>query len=637
MKIDLRYKYTFIIILFLNSLFFSGQIYSVENINQKISLGASAVIRNDETTVTIFSSKRMVVKQKKVITILDKSKDYLSELYFPFDPNNKIKNLVTTIYDKTGKKIRGVKKSEYLDISSSDGFSLYTDNRALVYKYYPVNYPYTIEYEVETESSNTLFLRDYVPLTYRGVAVEHSAYTISNLSGIELRKKIYPTNLFSIQEEKTETGWFYQVNNIAPLKVEALSPSLSNVVPKISFALSCFSLEGKEGCFSSWNEFGKWMDLNLLQGTQNLTDKAKAEIHTLVKDIKSDREKVKILYQYLQNKTRYVNIAIGIGGWKPINASEVYNKGYGDCKALTNFMLTILKEVGIKSFYTVINSEKSEVDFDEEFPKMGGNHVILCVPMSQDTLWLENTSQNMAFNQLGLSTVNRNAILISNEESKVIHTKKMGTKDNTENIKIDINLYEDKQATFKGTMLYKGLQYTDQLNLLAYETQKFQDIYKEKFSNILISSFNTCQVNNNKNEGVFTVSLDFKASRFSTFLGKEMFFDAVPIERMKYNLVKDENRTLPLEILYGYTDSYEFSYIIPQGFITGKLPEDILFTSEFGNYTLFFKEEGNKIVVKRKLVINKGIYSKEKFNEYVKFMNIIYKFDNTKINLIKKI
>lgn len=116
-----------------------------------------------------------------------------------------------------------------------------------------------------------------------------------------------------------------------------------------------------------------------------------------------------------------------------------------------------------------------------------------------------------------------------------------------------------------------------------------------------------------------------------------MFFDAVPIERMKYNLVKDENRTLPLEILYGYTDSYEFSYIIPPGFITGKLPEDILFTSEFGNYTLFFKEEGNKIVVKRKLVINKGIYSKEKFNEYVKFMNIIYKFDNTKINLIKKI
>lgn len=47
----------------------------------------------------------MVVKQKKVITILDKSKDYLSELYFPFDPNNKIKNLVTTVYDKTGKKL----------------------------------------------------------------------------------------------------------------------------------------------------------------------------------------------------------------------------------------------------------------------------------------------------------------------------------------------------------------------------------------------------------------------------------------------------------------------------------------------------------------------------------------------------
>ena len=47
---------------------------------------------------------------------------------------------------------------------------------------------------------------------------------------------------------------------------------------------------------------------------------------------------------------------VGIGGWQPLDANFVSKKGYGDCKALTNYMFSLLKEVGINSYYTIVKA-----------------------------------------------------------------------------------------------------------------------------------------------------------------------------------------------------------------------------------------------------------------------------------------
>lgn len=73
----------------------------------------------------------------------------------------------------------------------------------------------------------------------------------------------------------------------------------------------------------------------------------------------------------MQNKTRYVLISMGIGGWKPMPASEVSKKGYGDCKALTNYMRTLLTaKEGIPSYYAIIYNDDSVINFDKDFPKL---------------------------------------------------------------------------------------------------------------------------------------------------------------------------------------------------------------------------------------------------------------------------
>jgi hypothetical protein len=81
---------------------------------------------------------------------------------------------------------------------------------------------------------------------------------------------------------------------------------------------------------------------------------ARARFIDLVKGFDDPVEKVRTLYNYMQQRTRYVSIQVGIGGWQPFLASVVDEKGYGDCKALAHYMKSILDAVGIRSVYTLV-------------------------------------------------------------------------------------------------------------------------------------------------------------------------------------------------------------------------------------------------------------------------------------------
>jgi len=357
--------------------FYYAQSYPVSEISDALKKNASAVIRNENTIVEINKIDEIVYKNLSVITILNKDAISFSVPQIFYEKGDVISNVKVTVFDEKGAKLKSYSKSDFTDMAANSQGTFYSDSRAMVLPYTPSTFPYTVEFSYDQKDQNTVFIPDFTPFNSYNISLEKSSFKIINKSGINLRSKAYESPYKYAVAEVNDHGneKTYSYHNVPAIDNVELVPNPQKILPKVSFSLDQFNLVGKKGNITSWKDFGLWYYTNLLTPVSVSTPQIKSEIAALNLS-GSTNEKVKKIYQYMQSKTRYIFVALGIGGWQPMMPDKVEKKGYGDCKGLTNYMKTLLDEAGIPSYYAIINSNSSPVSFDVDFPKMAGNHVI---------------------------------------------------------------------------------------------------------------------------------------------------------------------------------------------------------------------------------------------------------------------
>jgi hypothetical protein len=613
-----------------------AQSFPVSAIPENLKKNADAVLRKDFTTIQINKIDDIKYQFYTVTTVLNKDGDSDALIYIPYEKGNSISDIKVNIYDESGKKIKSYSKSDFGDFANNNQGTFYSDNRVMALSYTPTQYPYTVEFSYAMGDENTVFLPDFVPFSSTNVSLEEAQMKIINKSGIELKTKIYPSkyNYTSVAESDNGAEKTYIYKNVPAIDDAFLLPQPVKILPKVSFALTKFNLEGKQGSMTNWGDFGSWYYNSILQPVSVSTPAIKAEVASLNLQGTTE-EKIKKLYQYMQAKTRYIFVALGIGGWQPMLPDEVQKKGYGDCKGLTNYMKTLLDEAGIPSYYSVINSGNSPVSFDKDFPKMGGNHVILMVPTEKGNIWLENTSQQVAFNHLSYSTTDRNVLSIRKNGIELIDTPTYPAEQNKEKQILKIKLNEDNSILGEGNFSYTGSQYDNSMALINMSPKERNEAMKSFLDVLHFEKVEMKNFLNDKDNAITKYDLDFKANNYSKNAGSSMIFRAVPI--YSDNVYKtEENRELPFELRQSFEDEYEINFTIPKNYKVEELPENVTINSEFGTYKLSFAKNGKEVKVNRAIRINKGLYPKEKYNDYINFRKKTINIDNSKI-LISKI
>jgi uncharacterized protein DUF3857 len=612
--------------------------FNVSTIPENLRENANSVIRFEELSIEIKSQKLMIYTVKKAVTVLNKMGDANKYVVVSFDKNTKIQKIKTIIYNQFGNEVKKVKRKEYKDVSQVDGGTLYADNRMLYYEHVPTSYPYTIFYEYEVESVNTGFVPRWMPIESYLTSIESSTYSVTTTNDLNVRVKEKQFDGYAIQKNNLGNTLNYKLENQVAIKREPNCPNLYDFTPNLLVGLNKFHLEGINGEANNWAEFGKWRYNFLNNGNDKINENTAAYVKNLVKNVDNEIEKAKIIYEYVQNKTRYISVQEGIGGWKPINANEVHKLGYGDCKGLTNYTKALLDAVNVESYYTVIWAGDEKKNIEKDFFSMQGNHIILNLPTDNGNIWLECTSQKVPFGYLGDFTDDRDVLVITPEGGEIKHTKIYKTKENRQLTKGEFSVDLEGTITAKVTIESEGTQYHDNLLIYDGKSPKELDIqFKKYLSNINNIKFSKIDVNNNREKNKYEENLKFTAVNYSSFSGEQVLVHINAFNKNSYVPKRIRNRKLPFEISRGFIDIDEVKVKLADSFLVDYIPENRALKTKFGSYSIeIIKINKNTYLYKRKLQIEEGKYPKEEYEDYRKFRKQIRNYDNSKI-ILKKV
>ncbi len=615
------------------------QNYDATLIPKELLHYASAVIRDKQESVEVQALDNTIYHIKEAVTILNKNGDGLAHIVIAHDKSTVIKYVKGAIYNEFGKQTGKFNEGNFDDYSAWDGFSLFTDTR--VKYYYPsvTQYPYTVVFEYELRLKQTLDFPQWEPVTNFGVAVEKSIYTFSCNKDFNIRyKENNFTGVFGM--DKNSSGlktYTWRTENLKAVKDEPLSPYYKNYLPAVEIASEKFSYYGINGSYTNWKELGKWNYDNLLANRRGLPAETIEHIKELTKDIPDPKLKTKKIYEYMQAKTHYISVQVGIGGYQPFLASDVDKQNYGDCKALVNYTQALLKAVNIDSYYCVVQAGRQyKVSLQPDFASMQqGDHVILCIPFKNDTTWADCTSETIPFGYLGAFTDDRTVLAVTPEGGKLMQTPKYTAKANLKSRKA--NFFINEAGELSGSMVttFKGASYEYRDELINeprnQQAKMLQRIYP--VNNLDVEGFDLKQ--DKSFDPVTTENLKLHARDYASLADGKYYFMLNPVNRMDEPPRQVRNRLNSVYINRGYTDLDEVTYTIPTGYHLEKVPLNVSIDKPFGKFKATMELKGNQLIYERKLELIDGTYGRDTYQDLVDFYQEIVDADDYTVALIK--
>jgi len=430
------------------------QDYPVSEIPEELKKGANAVIREWSEVFRIVNPGEGVLEGKKVITILNQKGKGFSTAYVTFDKTITQGTILRgEVYNAAGKRVTTI-KSKDLQEESLIGGSFIEGKRVLYAEMSYASYPYTIMYTYRKRYKGLFSPPEFYPQRSEKLAIQQASYELIHAPGYRISYQV--SNMednVKIYTDQAGKHVKWSVNNLKSIKKEPFSPPLIELVPSVQLSLGNFELQGYEGNMENWENFGRFM-YELNEDRDELPKALREELDDLLIGTRSPQEVIDITYRYLQEHTRYVSIQLGIGGWQTFSASYVYENGYGDCKALSNYMKGMLQFAGITSYLAIISAGNDPSPIDPGFATNSFNHMILCVPLENDTVWLECTADNHPAGYLGDFTADRYALLATPEGGKLVRTPKRDPRENVRSRSAHVKIGKDGHAQVQSKRSY---------------------------------------------------------------------------------------------------------------------------------------------------------------------------------------
>ena len=395
--------------------------------------------------------------------------------------------------------------------------------------------------------------------------------------------------------------------------------------------------------FTDWQQMGTWYR-NLIGGRTDASPEIKQMVAALTASAPTPLGKMKSLAQFVQHDIRYVAIELGIGGWQPHPAPDVFVHRYGDCKDKTTLMSSMLHELGIDSYYLAINTDRGSVT--PEVPAhLAFDHVIIAIklpdavadpslvatmqhPKLGRILFFDPTNELTPFGQIEGRLQANYGLLVAPGGGELVELPKQPSAMN--GIQRTGKLTLDATGTLKGevTEVRVGDRAWSQRWALRTVTKDSDRI--KPIESLLAGSLSSFQItrasvtNLQLTDLPFGFDYSFQANNYAKNAGSLILVRPRVIGSKSNGLLETkEPRNFPIEFEGPVRDTDSFEIVLPPGYEVDDVPPPVDADFGFASYHSKTEVKGNVIGYSRSFEVKELSVPVSKADELKRLYRII--------------
>ena len=611
---------------------FSFQLFSQEK--SKIIYSNETVSINSGKTLeieTFVSESRAISKSKNT---------YEYAIRIPFDSFSEISNIKgSTFISRTNKTVDlssssiGTYDAEYEDIYKSDG----------KYKFFvlpKVEDNSIIEFSYKSKLKQPRFLSTF--RFQNQIKTEATKLQIRCQSSTEIGYKLFGNYQDKIVFTKTTEGnldiYTWEAKDIPEFEGEENMPSSQYFMPHIIYYIKSYQKEGqKEELLGTPEKLYQWYysitkDINKSDQTA-----LKNKTLELIKDKTTDFEKAKAIYQWVQQNIHYVAFEDGMGGFVPREASDVYQKLYGDCKDMANILNQMLKYAQLDSNLTWIGTRSKPYKYEEVPTPQVDNHMITNLVIDGKSYFLDATDKFCPFPFPSAMIQGKEAMIGKSEKDfKIEVVPEVESNRNKTTILMKLNL-ENNHIVGNASATISGLSKSNLLNNLSANNQKENEIWK----NILTENNQKIQLEiqelqkNDYQEMPSKANFKLKLEDGIKDVNGKLLLKSLLLLPLKESLIDIDKRKFAIENDMAYVYEIQYEYELPLGYKVEFLPENAKTENDLGSFEIQYKVLKNTIAVTQKIESKKLLLENKDFTLWNSFIKALNKQYNQSIILSK--
>ncbi len=343
----------------------------------KYSDETQAVLLYDETTIVVKDAGEVHAIHRRVYRILHPGGRDRGVFDVSFGRDTKILNMKAWSLPAGGGKEYEVKEKDAVETQLTEG-ELYSDTRRRILRIPAAEPGATVAYEYE-QRERPYILQGIWWFQYPD-PVRQSRFVLQLPPGWRYKAVwIHHDSVAPQEDGNNQLHW--DLADVSAVEQEPEMPPAQSIQGRM--VVNYLPPSGATAnSMDSWQDVGKWY-AGLTTDRKLASQEIKQKVADLTANSKDTLSKLRALAGFVQKEIRYVAIEIGIGGYQPHSAESIFLNRYGDCKDKATLLASMLHEIGIDSFYVLVNTRRGVIAPDYP-PGLNFDHVILAIFLPAD-------------------------------------------------------------------------------------------------------------------------------------------------------------------------------------------------------------------------------------------------------------